>query len=56
MGKFKDFCEVDLELTDVTVKKHLKRLSQMIAYINKPISEISTEDIRTFLKTVQKQY
>ena len=56
MKDFSDFLEVDLGLARSTVNKHIKRLTQLLDYVNKPLDQINTKDIRGFLKAMKGEY
>lgn len=55
LTKFKSFCEIDLRLSERTVDGHLWRARQFLAAIDKPVAQITSEDIRTYLaQTINK--
>jgi len=55
LTKFKSFCEIDLRLSKRTVEGHLWWTKRFLVTINKPLGQISSEDIRTYLaQTIDK--
>ena len=49
INKFELFCKVDLQLADLTVRTHRQHILQFIKALNKPLSEVTIEDIRNYL-------
>jgi len=55
LKNFKSFCEIDLRLSKRTVEGHLWWIRRFLAAMDKPVDQISSEDIRTYLaQTIDK--
>ncbi|MEM3616141.1 MAG: site-specific integrase, partial [Candidatus Methanomethylicia archaeon] len=53
---FKQFLSIDLTQNHVSVLNHLSKLRTILRYINKPIDEITKDDLRRFLAMVNEKY
>jgi integrase len=51
MNQFRKFCQIDLQLRKRTVKGHLRNLKQFLGFIDKPIGELTRDDLRQWLET-----
>jgi integrase len=49
LRRFKEFCLVDLQLSKATLYPHLSHLRRFLGWLEKPIEELTVNDIRGFL-------
>jgi len=56
IGAFKEFCEVDLQLSERTTKDHAWRIKRVLKALEKTPSEISSQDIRGYLIDFKKSH
>jgi len=50
LDDFHDFCRVDLGLAETTAKEYKRKMKRFFKAVDKPTSNITTEDIRGYLK------
>jgi len=55
-SEFKQYLAIDLTQSNVSVINHLSHLRTMLKTINKPVNEITKNDIREFLQLVNEKY
>ncbi|HID91146.1 TPA: hypothetical protein EYP44_04220, partial [Candidatus Bathyarchaeota archaeon] len=49
LSRFKDFCRIDLQLSDATIKGHLCKIRRFFDSIRKSPERVTREDIRSYL-------
>jgi len=56
LSDFKGFCEVDLGLGKETIRSHAWRLGKFLEFNDKPLGDVTREDLRAFLRWVKENY
>ena len=49
LTEFKRFCEVDLHLSDITVRGHVRQIKRLLKSVGKSPQEIAEDDVRDYL-------
>ena len=47
---FNEFCLVDLKLKQGSTYNHIKNIKRLLRMLDKPLSQINIQDLRTYLK------
>jgi len=53
LSKFSEFCKVDLQLSKITTRGHLFHIRHFLKTVDKPLDELTVDDVRTYLKGFQ---
>ncbi|RJX16151.1 hypothetical protein CW703_02225 [Candidatus Bathyarchaeota archaeon] len=49
LERFKEFCAIDLQRCELTVKEHLKVVKRFLRFVGKHPTQVTVQDIRNYL-------